>query len=53
VSSNLKANYQRPGFNGTFDLWVTGTISPGARQELEQRGYRIVERIHTRVEILD
>jgi len=53
VSNNLKASYRAPGFNGTFDLWVTGTLSPLARQQLEQRGFRVVERVNTRIEILD
>ena len=43
-----------PGvLNGTFDVWVTGTLSPRARQELGERGYTILERVDTRVEILD
>jgi hypothetical protein len=53
VSSDLKANYRGLGFNGKFDVWVTGTLSPRARQELEQRGFRVVERVNTRIEILD
>lgn len=53
VSNHLRTNHRAAGLNGKFDLWVTGTISPGARQELEQRGFTVTERIHTRVEILD
>jgi len=39
--------------SGTFDVWVTGTLSPRARQEIGERGYTILERVDTRVEILD
>ncbi len=53
VSNDLKANYRGAGFNGKFDVWATGTLSPRARQELEQRGDRVVERVNTRIEILD
>ena len=53
VSNNLKANYRAPGFNGTFDVWLTGTLSPLARQQLEQRGFKVVERVYTRIEIVD
>src|SRR5262245_11448619 len=53
VSSQVKTNHRGAGFNGKFDVWVTGTLSPRARQELGKRGYTIVERVDTRVEILD
>ena len=53
VSNEIKTNYRAPGFNGKFEVWATGTFSPMARQQLEQRGYRLMERVNTRVEILD
>lgn len=53
VSNGLKTNYRAPGFNGKFDVWAMGTFSPQGRQQLEQRGFRLVERVHTRVEVLD
>jgi hypothetical protein len=53
VSEQLKTTYQGAGFNGTFEVWATGTLSARARQELIQRGYVVTERVETRVEILD
>ena len=53
VSRQVKTNHRGTGFNGKFDVWVTGTLSPRARQELGKRGYTIVDRVDTRVEILD
>jgi len=53
VSSHVKTNHRGTGFNGKFDVRVTGTLSPRARQEFGKRGYTIVERVDTRVEILD
>ncbi len=50
VSTHLKATSGGPG---RFNVWVTGTPSPRARQELEQRGYSVEERVNTRIEILD
>ena len=53
VSSQVKTNHRGTGFNGKFDVWVTGTLSLRTRQELGKRGYTIVERVGTRVDILD
>jgi hypothetical protein len=52
VSTQLKA-YSGPGFNGKFDLWMTGVASPLARQELAARGFTVTEAVHTKVEVLD
>ena len=41
LSQELKANYRAPGFNGSFELWVTGTLSPKGKQELQARGNRV------------
>jgi hypothetical protein len=53
VSGQLKDGYKPAGFNGRFELWLTGTASPVARQQLEERGFTITDRAGTRVEILD
>jgi len=53
VSQQLATSYQGPGFNGKFDVWLTGTLSPGARQGLEARGFTVTERVNARVEVLD
>ena len=50
--SQLKT-HSAPGFNGKLELWLTGTVSPRARQELAARGFSIVERAHTRVAMLE
>jgi hypothetical protein len=34
-------------------MWLTGTASPRARQELTARGFSITEGAYTRVEVLD
>jgi hypothetical protein len=53
VIGYLKNNYEAPGVTGKFDLWVTGTVSPLARQELEQLGFEIAENVDQRIEIMD
>ena len=53
LSQNMKTTYKAPGFNGNFELWVTGTLSPKGKQELERRGFRVVEQAGTRFEIVD
>jgi len=53
VTAQLKNGYRPDGFNGRIELWLTGTSSPVARQELEQRGFAVTDRVGTRVEVLD
>jgi hypothetical protein len=53
LSQELKTSYRAAGFNGNFELWVTGALSPTAKQELEARGFRVVEQVASRMEIID
>jgi hypothetical protein len=53
VSQHLKENYKGPGFTGRFEFWVTGTLSQTARQELQARGFTVVEQAGSRLEIVD
>ena len=53
VIDYLKANYKSPGFNGKFELWVTGTVSPLARRQLERRGFEVVEDVDKRIDFMD
>src|SRR5262249_4555962 len=39
LSKQLKTTYRAPGFNTRFEFWVTGNLSPKAKQELEGRGF--------------
>ena len=50
LSQQLKASYRAPGFNGNFEFWVTGTLSPKAKQELQARGFTVVEQVGGRIE---
>jgi hypothetical protein len=52
-SQEVKAKYRAGGFNGKFDLWMTGTASQLARQKLAERGMTVVEEVGKRVEIID
>ena len=52
-SQELKASYKAPGFTGQFDVWLTGTVSPLARQQLTKRGMTVTEEVYKRVEIVD
>jgi hypothetical protein len=53
LSQELKANYRAPGFNGSFELWVSGTLSAKAKQELQARGFSVVEQAGIRIDIVD
>ena len=49
----LKSSYKSPGFNGAIELWVAGTVSPIARQQLAIRGFTVVENVDRRVGFMD
>jgi hypothetical protein len=53
LSQHLKTAYRAPRFNGRFELWVTGTLSPAAKQNLEARGFTVVEQVGNQLEIVD
>jgi hypothetical protein len=53
LSQHLKTTYRAPGFNGRFELWVTGALSPAAKQNLEARGFTVVEQAGSQFEIID
>ena len=53
LSQELKATYRAPGFTGGFELWVTGTLSPRGKQELQARGFTVVEQVGGRIDIVD
>jgi len=52
LSQNMKATYKAPGFNGNFEIWITGTASATAKQEYQARGFKVVEP-GSRFEIID
>jgi hypothetical protein len=53
LSRRLKTNYRAPGFNGHFEFWVSGTLSAKGKQELQARGFTVVEQVGGRIDIVD
>jgi hypothetical protein len=49
----MKATYKAPGFNGNFEIWITGTASATAKQEYQARGFKVVEQAGSRFEMID
>jgi hypothetical protein len=47
-----KRNYNPAGVN-KFEMWVTGTLTPTAKQQLAELGADVVENVHTRIEFVD
>jgi hypothetical protein len=54
VVKNSLAGYKaaKPG-KAAFELWVTGTLSPLARQQLEAQGIKVVENVDRRIAMMD
>lgn len=53
LSDQVKTGYTAPGFNGKFEIWVTGTVSPQAKQNFAAKNVTVVENANQRIEILD
>ncbi len=53
VINHLVTNYRSTGFRGGFDFWVTGTVSPRARQELAKTGITVSENMVERLQMFD
>jgi hypothetical protein len=53
LSQELKTKYRAPGFNGTFEVWVTGAVSARGKQQLQARGFTVVEEVGRRIDIVD
>ena len=53
LSQSMKATYKASGFNGNFEIWVTGAVSPTAKQKLQARRFTVVEQAGRRFEIID
>ena len=45
IVNHLVTSYRSPGFRGGFDLWVTGTVSPRAHQELARIGITVTANV--------
>ena len=52
LSKQLKTSYRAPGFNTRFEFWVTGNLSPKAKQELESRGFKVTEQVSSLFDIV-
>jgi hypothetical protein len=52
LSKRLKTSYRAPGFNTRFEFWVTGNLSPKAKQELEARGFVVKEQVGSLFDIV-
>jgi hypothetical protein len=53
VYHNLISTCQAPGFKGLFEFWVTGKLSPTAREQLEKRKVLVVEQVYKQLEFMD
>jgi hypothetical protein len=54
VISGLTARYdQATGTKNRYELWVTGTLSPVAKQELQARRIGFAENVDQRIEFMD
>ncbi len=53
IFDHIRANYRPAGFDGNFDLWVAGTVSKMAREQLATRGVTVVENVDQRIGFMD
>ncbi len=53
VINHMKKANEANGFQGKYDLWVTGTVSTRARRELTALGIEATENVDERIGFLD
>jgi len=53
VIGQVKQDYRSQGFNGTFDMWLAGTVSPLAKSNLKRLGFRVSENVDERIVFVD
>jgi len=49
----MAENYRPPGSMGKFEIWLTGTVSPRAKAELQSRGFKVVEDVDQRIVLMN
>jgi hypothetical protein len=52
ILEGIKASREAAGFKGTIDIWITGTVSAMARQQLANRGFSVAENVDDRIGFL-
>jgi hypothetical protein len=53
ILTNLVSSYKGSGGSGKLKLWVTGTLSPLARQQLRLIGIRVKEKVDEQIDFVD
>ncbi len=53
IINHRKKTNEANGFQGKYDLWVTGTVSTRARRELAAMGIEVTENVDARIGFLD
>lgn len=53
ITNIVDTNKEAFGPDMEFDLWVTGTVSPLARKNLEEKGIKVAEKVYERIDFVD
>jgi hypothetical protein len=53
ILNNITKTYNAPKGKAYFELWVTGTVSPLAKQSLEKVGIKVTENIVEKIDFMD
>ena len=53
ITNLVKTNKNESGPDVKFDLWVTGTVSPLTRKNLEELGWQVAEKVYERIDFVD
>ena len=53
IIGQVKQDYRSAGFNGTFEMWLAGTVTPLARSNLQRLGFRVTENVDERIGFID
>jgi hypothetical protein len=53
ITNLVNTNKKELGPDVKFDLWVTGTVSPLTRKNLEELGVKVAEKVYERTDFVD
>ena len=53
IFDQIRADYRSADFNGTYDLWLAGTVSSMAREQFALRGVTVTENVDAMIGFMD
>jgi hypothetical protein len=53
ILNGIASHHKASGSEGKIEMWVTGTLSPTARERVEMLGVKVEENVDEQIEFID